>query len=156
MVGSGEQDYNHASLIIITTVTKKCKFGLKLWKYWIPFSWNGCIKRKFNVSIFLTRSSLWCRQPTQVSALKDVHNKPLLKAGAARLCQDEPCSAPPTSPRLGVLSYLLRANVGYLDWELTADSCFWILVLERCESVAPGAGLVQDIKGCTERPFYGG
>ena len=50
------------------------------------------------------------------------------------------------SPRFGVLSYLLRANVGYLDWELTADSCFWILVLERCESVAPGAGLVQDIK----------
>ena len=29
VVGSGEQDYNHASLIIITTVTKKCKFGIK-------------------------------------------------------------------------------------------------------------------------------
>ena len=42
-----------------------------LWPFlitWILFSWNGCIKRKFNVSIFLTRSSLWCRQPTQVSA----------------------------------------------------------------------------------------
>ena len=37
----------------------------------------------------------------------------------------------------------------------TADSCFWILVLERCESVAPGDGLVARYKKWTVSPFYG-
>ena len=116
----------------------------------LPYSLNSSFmkwltsKESWMCQSFSPVPSLRCLQPTQVSAFEDVHNKPLLKAGGtfvSRWALFFPHH---------VLSYLLQRNAGYLDWVLTADSCFWILVLERCESVAPGDGLVARHKKWTE------
>ena len=43
MVGSGEQDYNHASLIFIAAVTKKYKFVKKMVKILNLYFQNWCL-----------------------------------------------------------------------------------------------------------------